>query len=437
MMNGGVLGVTSSVGQGSTFYFTWPFTLVTLPNRAPSLQRTLSCIRPILSPDIAFETRAIVVEPVVEVRNVFSWLMSRQSVHVTLYECCDNVVEDEKNRNPDLLGPDGTVLTKNYRPNAHFFFCTRTNTAEVTVETARALGELFKERNRIQREKGLPDHKDLIVSIVLVIFSSPQGRSMAKDMIKRIRGHGLDETVQCRYIVKPIKAERVVECLQTLGSYMPLKRGALERNEVPEAQHRMPGQRHYAKFPSPRPAHSEPALMTQVEATLDATTTEERLGYHSSDYEKHNDCNKNTPESLPGGDAEDVSPMMGAVSSPGVRPSSATMSFSSVSHLKPPLSRAPVSSPSSSSSSQKRVRAKGAVDGPGNRKLPTLKRSVSAVVTNESSAKSASENPAFSNRSARAAVGKRERKDRCILCVEDNIINLRVWTISFMFFISL
>ncbi|KAF8951628.1 hypothetical protein BGZ52_010564 [Haplosporangium bisporale] len=425
MMNGGVLGVTSNVGQGSTFYFTWPFTLVTLPNKAPSLQRTLSSMRPMLSPDVAFETRAIVVEPVMEVRNVFSWMMSQQSVHVTLYESCDNVVEDEKNRNPDLLGPDGTVLTKNYRPNAHFFFCTRINTAEVTVATARALGELFKERNRFQREKGLPDHKDLIVSIVLVIFSSPQGRSMAKDMIKRIRGHGLDETVQCRYIVKPIKKERVVECLQTLGSYMPLKRGAQERTEVPEAQHRMPGQRHYARFPSSHPPYSQRISMSPVEATLDATTTEERLGYNSSDYEKHNDCNKNTPESLTGGGAEDLGITLRTVTSPGVEPNSATMSLSLVSNLKPPLSRSPASS-SPLSSSQKRVRAKGAVDGLGNKKLPTLKRSVSTVTTDASSTKSTSENPAFSNRSARAAAGKRERKGKCVLCVEDNIINLRV-----------
>ncbi|KAG0022360.1 hypothetical protein BGZ81_008555 [Podila clonocystis] len=416
-MNGGILGVTSNVGQGSTFYFTWPFTLVTLPNKAPGLQRTLSSMRPMLSPDVAFETRAIVVEPVVEVRNVFSWLMSQQSVHVTLYESCDNVVEDEKNRNPDLLGPDGTVLTQNYRPNAHFFFCTRSNTAEATVETARALGELFKERNRIQREKGLPDHNDLILSIVLVIFSSPQGRSMAKDMIKRIRAHGLDDTVQCRYIVKPIKTERVVECLQTVGSYMPLKRGALEtRSEAPGIQHRTPGPSHYANFSSPI-TQTETASLTRVaEAALEIQTTEERLGYHSSDYEKHNDCNKNTPESMTGGDDEDMSVILGNASSPSAG-SSSTTPLSPVSHLKPPLSRAPVS--------QKRVRAKGAVDGPGNRKLPTLKRSVSTVSTDEF-AKSVSENPAFSNRSARAAVGKRERKGKCILCVEDNIINLRV-----------
>ncbi|KAG0324352.1 hypothetical protein BG000_002240, partial [Podila horticola] len=413
MMNGGVLGVTSNVGQGSTFYFTWPFTLVSLPNRAPSLQRTLFFMRPMLSPDIAFETRAIMVEPVVEVRNVFSWLMSRQSVHVTLYESCDNVVEDEKNRNPDLLGPDGTVLTQNYRPNAHFFFCTRSNTAEVTVETARALGELFKERNRVQREKGLPDHKDLIVSIVLVIFSSPQGRSMAKDMIKKIRADGLDDTVQCRYIVKPIKSERVVECLQTVGSYMPLKRGALgNRSETPGVQHRTPGLRHYTNFPSPRP-QSEPASLAHVtEAALETPTTEERLEYHSGDYEKCNDCNKNTPESLAGGD-EDLGVTLDNVSS-----STTSSSLGPISHLKPPLSRA-------SPSPQKRVRAKGAVDGPGNRKLPTLKRSV-PTVTADSSAKSASENPAFSNRSARAAAGKRERKGKCVLCVEDNIINLRV-----------
>ncbi|KAG0356562.1 hypothetical protein BG005_004496, partial [Podila minutissima] len=419
MMNGGVLGVTSNVGQGSTFYFTWPFTLVTLPDRTPNLQRTLSSMRPVLSPDVAFETRAIVVEPVVEVRNVFSWFMSQQSVHVTLYESCDNVVEDEKNRNPDLLGSDGTVLTQNYRPNAHFFFCTRSNTAEVTVETARALGELFKERNRIQREKGLPDHKDLIVSIVLVIFSSPQGRSMAKDMIKRIRAHGLDDTVQCRYIVKPIKAERVVECLQTVGSYMPLKRGALgNQSGAPGVQHRTPGTRHYANFSSPRPP-SSPAPSAQVaEAALETPAIEETLGYHSSDYEKHNDCNKNTPESLTGGGDEDLGVTMDKVSGPGAGSSSTALS--PVSHLQPPLSQ-PLAS-------QKRVRAKSAVDGPGNRKLPTLKRSVSKVTTDESakSVKSASENPAFSNRSARAAAGKRERKGKCVLCVEDNIINLRV-----------
>ncbi|KAF9982113.1 hypothetical protein BGZ75_006500 [Mortierella antarctica] len=59
------------------------------------------------------------------------------------------------------------------------------------------------------------------------------------------------------------------------------------------------------------------------------------------------------------------------------------------------------------------------------RPILTAKCATGTTSTDES-LRSSSENPAFSNRAARAAAGKRERRGKCVLCVEDNIINLRV-----------
>ncbi|KAK5808428.1 histidine kinase-like ATPase [Linnemannia elongata] len=132
MMNGGILGVTSNIGQGSTFYFTWPVALVSVSTK-PRPARSLA-VNPVIPAELALETRAVVVEPVTESRQQLGWILSHQGVQVTLYENFDTVVQDEQARNPHLLGVDGTVLAANHRPNAHFFLCTRSNTVDATTE---------------------------------------------------------------------------------------------------------------------------------------------------------------------------------------------------------------------------------------------------------------------------------------------------------------
>ncbi|KAG0305841.1 hypothetical protein BGZ99_001966, partial [Dissophora globulifera] len=223
MMNGGILGVTSNVGQGSTFYFTWPFTVIT-PNAAaqhlpPSSVHRSIFSKPILAPDIAIETRAVVVEPLVESRQLIARILSLQNIEVTFYESCEGVVQDEQDRLLNIFGSDCAALQENHRPNTHFFFATRFINAEIIVETARALGELFKKRNEKAKAEGLEHYKDLVLSVTMMVFSSPQGRALAKDMIQRISGDGLEDTVRCRYIVKPVKADRMTECLQMPGSH--------------------------------------------------------------------------------------------------------------------------------------------------------------------------------------------------------------------------
>ncbi|KAG0054664.1 hypothetical protein BGZ83_010684 [Gryganskiella cystojenkinii] len=440
MMNGGILGVTSNVGQGSTFYFTWPIALVSTFKGLNSPSRPLPA-RPVLSSELAFETRAVVVEPVPEARNMIGWILSQQSIEVTLYENCDNVVKDEQERKPDLLGPDGSVLVANYRPNAHFFFCTRSTTAEATIQTARALGELFKAKNTAERLKETQDHRDLIVSIVLVVFSSPQGRSLAKDMIKRIRANGLEQTVLCRYVVKPVKTERVVECLQMQGSYAPFIRGMTENS--PEAvqanalQHRHNHDHHpYRPHHHHRQSngHASEVIRSDGEMT-------------PGDYDKDDYCNKNT-EYLNGSQSPSVeanplgrslyqqsvmfSPGASGAATPlGSSSSSSTASTSTAPTTTTILKTPPTSSSSSSharssAATQRRLRLRsttenGAISGRHGKNLKT-----SGAQSTDESVKSSSDNPAFSNRAARAAAGKRERRGKCILCVEDNIINLRV-----------
>ncbi|KAF9576459.1 hypothetical protein BGW38_008155, partial [Lunasporangiospora selenospora] len=319
-MNGGFLDVSSNVGEGSTFYFTWPFTLV-LPVAdisGPLFNRHKQLApRPILSPEIAAETRAVVVEPVSEARHMLGWVLHQQSVHSTLYENCESVIEDERKRDPDLHGPNGTVLTRNYRPNAHFFFCVRSSTVEATIETARALGGLFKERNEQARRSGDVEYKEGMLSIVLVIFSSHQGRLLAKDMMKRIRAHGLEHTIQCRYVVKPVKLERVIECLQNLGSYAPYTRnqpadgreattspspGSLKHGRQHSSSHiHYHGNRPHGR--RQRTGHSESptdtsSIFHNPYATSQVIPANGSVSMITGDYEKDNDCNKNTPESL-------------------------------------------------------------------------------------------------------------------------------------------
>ncbi|KAG0338067.1 hypothetical protein BG004_007378 [Podila humilis] len=407
--------------------------LVTTPG-VSSPQRSVLAHRLFLAPEVASNARAVVVEPVTEARNVLGWVLNQHGVHATVYENCENVVQDERNRNPDLLGPDGAVLARSYRPNAHFFFCTRSNTAEATVETARALGEIFKERNIIQREQGAPNYKDMVVSIVLVVFSSPRGRSLAKDMMKRIRAHGLDGTVQCRYIVKPVKSDRVVECLQPKNVQAPpltqgIGSGEHSKHLSSEGRNQTPGKSVPSTSPSTAPPPAFDAFSTVLTSDMatGSVSIEDDLGDIAQRYDQCTDWNRNTPESIASSSSNLVSPSenvpdrldSATIPATGISPGDAVAgSTSSPSRMKPPIHRP-------ATSTQKRLRTKSTVDGPvGNKKLPTLKRTTS---TTDESSKSASDNPAaFSNRSARAAAGKRERKGKCILCVEDNIINLRV-----------
>ncbi|GJJ67715.1 two-component system, sensor histidine kinase and response regulator [Entomortierella parvispora] len=412
MMNGGILGVTSNVGQGSTFYFTWPITLVTRAHLPTSPQRPLTP-RPALSAELAYETRAVVVEPVPEARNMLRWILSQQSIDVALYESCDNVFMDEQARNPDLLGPDGKVLVANYRPNAHFFFCTRSSTAEATIRTARDIGELFRAKNDEARLKETQDHRDLIVSIILVVFSSAQGRSLAKDMIKRIRGGGLEQTVLCRYIVKPVKTERVIECLQMQGSYTPFTRGIDVSSEALQGGAlKQTGYSRYAPHHRPhQPHHHQRQSNSQAEES----------GSIPGDYDGDDYCNKNI-ENL-GANHSPISDESPTVRSP---PQEFPTPFTpSKAQTGAPTKTSLGSHPRSSTATQRRLRLRANAEAVGGALGRGSGKNSKTSGTDES-IKSLSDNPAFSNRAARAAAGKRERKGKCILCVEDNIINLRV-----------
>ncbi|KAG0209062.1 hypothetical protein BGX28_000162 [Mortierella sp. GBA30] len=469
MMNGGVLGVSSHVGQGSTFYFTWPLRLISSSsNNQPHNPNWAWSTRPKLSPEVAFETRAIVIEPVEESRHLLGWILNKQNIQVTLYENCKNVVQDEQIRQPDLMGPDGSVLISNYRPNAHFFFCARSTTAEITIATARALGEIFKQRIAQTKTNtsagGNTDIKDTILSIVLVVFSSPQGRSMAKDMIKKIRAQGLEDTVQCRYIVKPVKVERIVECLQMQGSFAPITRGRTGTSpDIVQAgtlqnddyrHHRSNRQNHSQKyFQSQGPSSPPMAQRTNESAVPPPEPYNSRsqiipadgsVTLMSSDYEKGNDYNKNTPESAPFGPNEvldgtsrEASPVSiigrtngstGGNSDPQQQEQSSTplQNQQQQQQQQTCIKRTPSVSKDSETLLQRRMRQRAlAGEGSGNRSISTAETvpgTTSAIV----SVKSSNDNPAFSNRAARAAAGKRERRGKCVLCVEDNIINLRV-----------
>ncbi|KAF9141310.1 hypothetical protein BGX30_005029 [Mortierella sp. GBA39] len=403
MMNGGILGVTSNVGQGSTFYFSWPVALVsvsTKPRPAQSLAAHL-----VIPAELALETRAIVVEPVTESRQQLGWILSQQGVQVALYENFDKVVQDEQARSPHLLGPDGTVLTANYRPIAHFFLCTRSNTVDATVETARALGEIFKARNAMAKMEGDQHYRDHILSIVLVIFSSPQGRSLARDMVKRIRANGLEDILHCRYVVKPAKPDRVAECLQMTDSSKSTHRsnGSLSaRHQRQEASAEARRQVVQSQFDNPTDTNASQVI-----------PADGNLSLVSSDYDT--DYNKNTPESSsldPDGEADTIA--SGDANKSGLhvhgilRPSTNTGSESDR-KMEISTSKPLVTPP-------RRMRLARTNPGPKN----------SAGTSTHDSKPPTRSNPAFSNRAARAAAGKRERKGRCVLCVEDNIINLRV-----------
>ncbi|KAI1315478.1 hypothetical protein EDD11_000759 [Mortierella claussenii] len=483
MMNGGIVGVTSNVGQGSTFYFTWPIAIVNSPSSNASrfaYPQHGILTRPTLSPEIAFETRAIVVEPVPESRQVLGRILNQQNVQVTLYESCENVVQDELDRQRDLKGPDGEVLATNYRTNAHFFFCARSSTAEITVETARQLGMLFRQRNQEAKSNPQMDenYRDLVLSVILVVFSSPQGRYLAKDMIKRICADGLDETVQCRYIVKPVKPERIVECMQMMGSYVPYTRGMI--GDSPEVA--LAGTLQHQGTTSRQSLRAARAATNTAEAVATAASrlgSELLNGYEhsggfegsqmisaddsvslvSSDYDRDNNSNKNTPESSlldpdgwadspdvkhgsPLAKVDDISP--GLVHGDGVD-SSAPLPGTTLATVQIPTMASvngihssgqhhqPLRSPAVAA--QRRMRMKMVGDGLIGKAIASSGVTTTGGVggsdkdartSTDESAKSSNESAVFCNWAPRAAAGKRERRGKCVLCVEDNIINLRV-----------
>ncbi|KAG0255392.1 hypothetical protein BG011_005164 [Mortierella polycephala] len=421
-MNGGILGVTSDVGQGATFYFTWPVIMVTMPRRSDSSCRPYGALTtpPNLSREIAIGARAIVIESSAESRHLLNWVLNKQDVQVRLYENCENVVQDEQNRNPDLLGPDGSVLRRNYRPNAHFFFCVRSTNAEAIVETARALGELFKDRN-VQAKANDACAKDLILSIVLVIFSSAQGRARSKDMIRRILANGLENTVHCRYIVKPMKSERILECLQILEPYAPYTRG--QTGDSPEITQTETFQN------SSAPQNSQQLSINGYAVTHSMGFNREpnivvdgRSILEAHDYEIDNTCDKDTPES----------PVLG---NDGPIEHKAESSESAwCSDNKPPVGTPPRERNTSRhvpfkskalTESQRRQQVKAAGDSEyRGARSPGAQSAVDPV-------KSSSDNPALSNQAARATAGKRERKGKCVLCVEDNEINLKLHKLGY------
>lgn len=411
MMNGGILGVTSNIGQGSTFYFTWPVALVSVSTK-PRPARSLA-IHSVISTELALEIRAVVVEPVAESRQQLGWILSQQGVQVTLYESFETVVLDEQARSPHLLGDDGAILAANHRPNVHFFFCARSNTADDTVETARALGEIFRERNAKAKMEGDQHYRDHILSIVLVIFSSPQGRSLARDMIKRIRANGLEDTLHCRYVVKPVKPDRVVECLQLTESSTSAYRS--NGSSSSRQHHHQQQQRQDALAEARRQAaqaHSDNAGDTSASQVILA---DGNLSLVSSDYDTDNYYNKNTPESSsldPDGEADTIV---------GSRNTTSRLHVNGI--LRPSTDSGPeidrrldVTASKPAVTPLRRIRLARSTSGP---------KSSAGTSTDDPKLLTRS-NPAFSNRAARAAAGKRERKGKCVLCVEDNIINLRV-----------
>ncbi|KAG0361715.1 hypothetical protein BGZ54_008994 [Gamsiella multidivaricata] len=427
MMNGGILGVTSTVGQGSTFYFTWPAFIVTSPS-VPTVPK--SPFRPRLSPEVAFATRVVVVEPLADARQVLCKFLNQLNVQVTPYESYEGVVQDEQGRQPDLLRPDGSALTASYRPNVHFFLTTRMNTADSVVETARALAVLYNQRNDLVRTNGNADYK---VSIVLVIFSSPQSRYLAKDTIKRICADGFEDMVRCHYIVKPVMTDRIVECLQMVESHEAFTQDVSE--ESPNTTQAGTIQSGYQQLYRRHSKHSQRALPNEHDSDHNAESTDRQIlpanssvSPVSSDYERDIDYNSNTLEaSSLNPDRRASSPDHMSVAAPKTNvdltsPASASRPVTAASNT-PGHQRV-------SSATQRRLRMKMNSDSSANRAGAAVKPIAGTQSTDES-AQSSSENPAFSNRAARAAAGKRERKGKCILCVEDNIINLRLQKLGY------
>ncbi|KAF8976100.1 hypothetical protein BGZ46_008576 [Entomortierella lignicola] len=456
MMNGGILGVTSKVGQGSTFYFTWPITIVG-PSQSRFSQRPRSVLHQqypsakiTLSSDIAMETRAVVVEPVAESRNLMSHILTQQNVNVTLYETCDNVILDEKNRSSTLFGPDGSILITNYRPNAHFYFCIRPSNAEIVVETARGLGKLFQQRNQDAKSKDSENSKDIILSIILIVFSSPKGRSLANDLMDRIRD-GLENTIHCRYIMKPITPDRVVECLQTIGSHAPFTRGPIyNRKAAVESFSISPSNRQkYDRIQQWRVNH---ANSQADEALIDLEATRENVSNSNSKElhkpqdrmvsadnvaikitsvdELNNGGNRNTPEPPRYKAVEDTENLESHDNNVHNRSINDVEEVEYVAQQKPEVQsdqQVTVVKPQprkafiTSLAMQRKLRKKSVSEGATKGALADEGVSVPKVIP-----ESSGDSLLSSSQVARAAASKRERKGKCILCVEDNIINLRV-----------
>ncbi|KAG0315399.1 hypothetical protein BGZ99_007485 [Dissophora globulifera] len=104
----------------------------------------IGVLSPTLAPEIAIGTHSVVIELLVESRQLLAHILSLQNIEATFYESCEGVVQDEQERVFKVLGPDGVILEQNHRPNTLFFFATLSNSAETIVETAWALEELFK-----------------------------------------------------------------------------------------------------------------------------------------------------------------------------------------------------------------------------------------------------------------------------------------------------
>ncbi|KAG0234382.1 hypothetical protein BGW41_001161 [Actinomortierella wolfii] len=343
MMNGGVLGVTSEVGQGSTFYFTWPIVLIrnkdtnrastaiTAPMQSLSTCSLTSRVIPsTLSAETAASMRAVVIEPVEEARNFLAWILHQQGVVTCEYDNVDQMLQQERQRTAALCDTDDTALATNYRPYSHFFFSAKTDTADSIFYASKQLVEMFKELNAARRRRSeiheeqqqsldlategatasstaaRTTQQALVLSIVLVIFSSPQGRALAKEMIRKIKrlASSSELTIRCRYVLKPVKLDRVLECFHISGISMQYPGPVMPKNGS-EQQHFQRGDGDGGI----RGKDDQVAMVAPSQADMDNLRTpyphlrQQHNGamtraefMDSGEYDKDSTCNRNTPE---------------------------------------------------------------------------------------------------------------------------------------------